>query len=73
MSALRKKHPAHRQVADALTWLHEVLPFVPVTPIASMLSLGSLYQALAIVPASSFKAGTASVVDGSIAPLKPSG
>ena len=35
---------------------------VPVTPTVSMPSLGSLYQALAIEPASSFSAGTASVV-----------
>ena len=47
--------------AAAIHWLHEVLPFVPVTPTVSIASLGSLYQPLAIEPASSFNAGTASV------------
>ena len=59
--------------AAEIHWLHEVLPFVPVMPIVSIASLGSLYQPLAIEPASSFNAGTASAMDGSISPLKPSG
>ncbi len=60
--------------AAEIHWLHDVLPFVPVTPTVSMLSLGSLYQALAIEPASSFNAAAPrACVDASIAPLKPSG
>src|SRR5258706_14184995 len=43
--------------ADEIHWLHDVLPFVPVTPTTSIASLGSLYQPLAIEPASSFSAG----------------
>ena len=59
--------------AVASHWLHDVLPFVPVTPTASIDSVGSPYHAAAIGPASSFSALTASVVAASGLPLKFSG
>ena len=59
--------------AVASQWLHDVLPFVPVTPATSMDSVGSPYHADAIGPASSFSALTANARDASGLPVKFSG
>ena len=49
MSALRSKHPAHRQIADALTWLHaRVQPGAHVHADTRSLAAGDVFLAYAV-------------------------
>jgi UDP-N-acetylmuramoyl-L-alanyl-D-glutamate--2,6-diaminopimelate ligase len=49
MSALRSKHPAHRQIADALTWLHaRVQPGAHVHADTRSLAAGDIFLAYAV-------------------------
>ena len=49
MSALRKKHPAHRQIADALTWLHaRVQPAAHLHADTRSLAAGDVFFAYAV-------------------------
>ncbi|SDH52347.1 UDP-N-acetylmuramoyl-L-alanyl-D-glutamate--2,6-diaminopimelate ligase [Paraburkholderia phenazinium] len=49
MSALRSKHPAHRQIADALTWLHaRVQPGAHLHADSRSLAAGDVFLAYAV-------------------------
>ena len=49
MSALRKQHPAHRQIADALTWLHaRVQPGAHLHADTRSLAAGDVFFAYAV-------------------------
>ncbi|HEV3424962.1 MAG TPA: UDP-N-acetylmuramoyl-L-alanyl-D-glutamate--2,6-diaminopimelate ligase [Paraburkholderia sp.] len=49
MSALRSKHPAHRQIADALTWLHaRVQPGAHLHADTRALAAGDVFLAYAV-------------------------
>ena len=49
MSALRLKHPAHRQIADALTWLHaRVQPGAHMHADTRSLAVGDVFLAYAV-------------------------
>ncbi|MFP3247061.1 MAG: UDP-N-acetylmuramoyl-L-alanyl-D-glutamate--2,6-diaminopimelate ligase, partial [Paraburkholderia sp.] len=49
MSALRSKHPAHRQIADALTWLRaRVQPGAHLHADTRSLAAGDVFLAYAV-------------------------